>query len=75
MTPEDVEKIVAHLSQKHGQKQLDEDELENLRAMLEAWKTWKVAGVIGKICIWALVSIASIFVAYAQIRDGLARWL
>lgn len=73
----DVNEIISKLQKlsDHEQVPLSNEELDEVRGMLRAWTVLKTMGIVGKIAIWLLVTVAGLFVAWDQIKTGLGKWL
>jgi hypothetical protein len=50
------------------------EEREALRQMARAYQVWQVMGILGRIAMWILLSVAGALVAWDQIRVSIGKW-
>jgi hypothetical protein len=76
MSPDDLDALANKLKAvaDRSDVMLTKDERQAVREMLIAWEVWKSFGRVGKILIWALMTLAAGIMAWQQIREGSAKW-
>lgn len=55
--------------------ELTADERKALREVIKAWRIWQSFGTVGRVLVWCLMGLASLALAWAQLRSEVGRWL
>lgn len=55
--------------------ELTADERKVLREVIKAWRIWQSFGTVGRVLVWALMGLASLALAWGQLRSEVSRWL
>lgn len=70
-TPEQIEAALEKAAE--PSRPLTEEEREALREVLDWWRTWQAWGKLGKIVLWAIITLGA---ATAALREtGVLEWL
>lgn len=73
MSNADLERIEQALEKaEKGRNDLTTEECEAIREVLVWWRTWKAWGKLGKIVLWAAITLGAI--AAAARETGLTAW-
>lgn len=65
---QDPDAIEAALAKAKAGGELTPQERETLREVLEWWRTWKAWGKLGRIVLWAIITIGAVAAAAREVR-------
>lgn len=74
---DNIERLIERIQslEEKGGRELSPDERIMLREVIEAWKIWKSFGVVSRLIIWILLTLAGAMIAWRQLREEVVRWL
>jgi DMSO/TMAO reductase YedYZ molybdopterin-dependent catalytic subunit len=64
------EKTEAALAKAASGKPLTDAEIAEIRSVLDGWRMWKAWGRLGKLVLWAVITLGAVAAAIREVRGA-----
>lgn len=77
LSQDEIDALLKRIQELTNQRDIDltPDERKVLREVIKAWRIWQSFGIVGRVLVWCLLGLASLALAWGQLRTEVGRWL